>query len=67
MIVHIKNITASHEELETRLTEIGCMFMRHKDTYSVQTTDEKAYAKIEQIEKDFKKQGKIIMVKKNGI
>lgn len=66
MIVHIKNITASHDEIFEWCKQWGnstCL----KDTYSFILPSEADFKKVTDFEKELKKQGKIILIKKNGL
>lgn len=66
MIVHIKNITASHEEIEEWCKQWGNS-TRLKDTYSFIIPSDEDFEKVTEFEKLLKKKGKIILIKKNGI
>lgn len=66
MIVHIKNITASHEEIEEWCKQWGNS-TRLKDTYSFIIPNDEDFDKVAEFEKLLKKKGKIILIKKNGI
>jgi hypothetical protein len=66
MIVHIKNITATHEEINEWCKQWGNS-TRHKDTYSIIVSTDADFEKVTDFEKALKKKGKIILIKKNGL
>lgn len=68
MIVHIKNINASHERLETFLNQLAKgSWSLIKDTYTIKDVSEEKYHQVVDFEAELLGEGFTIFVKQNGL